>query len=69
MRSIGKVLPIPVGKQLKMCELSSRSRTQAATSAYIYHMQSPVQLSFSQQNTWKSFKVDGREGWKDCNCE
>ena len=49
MRSIGKVLPIPVGKQLKMCELSSRSRAQAATSAYIYHIQSPVPLFFSNK--------------------
>ena len=46
MSSIGRVFPIPVGKQLKMWELSSQSRAQAATSAYIYHNESPVKLSF-----------------------
>ena len=56
-----------VGKQLKMCACSSLSRAQAVTSAYNYHMESPIQLIFPR-NTWKSFKVGGSEGWCSSSC-
>ena len=47
MRNMGRVLPIPVGKQLRTCELSSWSRSHAAMSGFICHI-------ISNLSSWSS---------------
>ena len=68
--NIGKVLPIPVGRQLSMWCLSCWSIAAAVISACTCHVISGFQYGIRQVPgcTWKSRRLEGRAGCVCCSC-